>query len=214
MSNLKELDLRNCSLTQLDNDTFANLPKLEKLFLSHNMLTELTGQTFINLHHLNHLDLSYNTEEPGTSYNSDPFSYYLSGLSLDEDVFYNLPSLIFLDLSHTKLKKESVLALSALREKVEQLSLCYTDIPLIIKEMFADTNLKVLDLSGNPGLITQLSATWFEGLEKKLEILIFENSKINILGPLRNLTKLRMLSLGESSLHLSWNKVFYDFSPF
>lgn len=198
MGNLKELDLRNCSLTRLDDDTFANLLKLEKLFLSHNMLLELTAQTFIHLKHLNHLDLSYNMEEPGTSYIADPFSYLLSGLSLEEDIFQNLPNLIFLDLSHTKLKKESVLALSKLREKVEQLSLCYTEIPLIIKEMFASTNLKVLDLSGNPGLITMLSATWFEGLEKKLEILIFENSKINVLGALRNLSKLRMLSLGKN----------------
>lgn len=200
MENLKELDLRNCSLTRLENDTFANLRNLEKLFLSHNMLIELKSQTFANLHRLSHLDLSYNTEEPGTSYIIDPFSYLLSGLSLEEDIFYNLNNLIFLDLSHTKLKKESILALSQLQNKVEQLSLCYTDIPLIIKGMFSSTNLKVLDLSGNPGLITQLSASWFEGLEKKLEILIFEDSKINVLGPLRNLSKLQMLSLGESRL--------------
>lgn len=197
MNSLKELDLRNCSLIKLDRDIFDNLPSLEKLFLSHNFLAEIESKTFLSLVRLTHLDLSYNTMDEGTSYIVDPFSFFLSGLMLEEDLFGNLTNLIFLDLSHTKLKQESVRALSALRDKVEQLSLCFTDIPLIIPRMFSGTNLKVLDLSGNPSLIPNLLSSWFSGLEQKLEILIFENSNIKNIGPFRNLKKLRMLSLGE-----------------
>lgn len=197
MNSLKELDLRNCSLSTVEYNLFENLPVLEKLFLSHNHLDTIPAATFSNLKHLNHLDLSYNKVIEKSSSIFDPFSFYLAGLLLEENVLSNLPSLVFLDLSHSKLRQESVRALSELREKVEQLSLCYTDIPLIVPRMFSHTNLKVLDLSGNPSLIPNLSPTWFGGLEPKLEILIFQNSTIKNLAPLRNLRKLRMLDLGE-----------------
>src|SRR5690349_15430417 len=116
MKNLKELDLRNCSLTNLDYDLFDNLPKLEKLFLSHNSLGTISQKTFSKLPFLRHLDLSYNMEELSLGYrNSDVFSFYLSGLMLEEDAFLKLTSLRFLDLSHSKLKQESVKALASLR---------------------------------------------------------------------------------------------------
>lgn len=144
---------------------------------------------------LSHLDLSYNALEPVQSYIIDPFAFYLNGLLIDDSIFSNLPSLLFLDLSHTKLRQESLKALAGLRDKVEQLSLCYTDLPLIAPRMFSSTNMKVIDLSGNPGLLPSLSSTWFEGLEDKLEILIFQDSNIKNIGPLRKLKKLRMLDL-------------------
>lgn len=199
MSNLKELDLRNCSLTRLEYDIFSSLHNLEKLFLSHNMFETISSITFSNLFHLSHLDLSYNSMEEFTPFNFDPFSFYLNGLMLDETVFANLTNLVFLDLSHTKLRQESVRALSMLQSKVEQLSLCYTEIPLIAPKMFSETNLKVLDLSGNPSLTPNLDSTWFSGLELKLEILIFQDSNIKSLSALRNLKMLKMLDLGMFS---------------
>ena len=198
LKSLKELDLRNCSLTVLEPHFFEKLLGLEKLFLSHNMLSEVTAQTFINLKSLKHLDLSYQEVLPsiGMAYGVvDPFSKLFTGLYLEDSVFSELESLIFLDLSHTKLKQESVRALQ-LRNKIEQLSLCYTDLPMIAPEMFVNTNLKVLDLSGNPGLASSMNWTWFSGLEKTLEIFVFENSNIKNIEPLSNLQKLRMLSLG------------------
>ena len=162
------------------------------------MLSEVSAQTFINLKSLKHLDLSYQEVLPsiGMAYGVvDPFSKLFTGLYLEDSVFSELESLIFLDLSHTKLKQESVRALQ-LRNKIEQLSLCYTDLPMIAPEMFVNTNLKVLDLSGNPGLASSMNWTWFSGLEKTLEIFVFENSNIKNIEPLSNLQKLRMLSLG------------------
>jgi Leucine-rich repeat (LRR) protein len=198
MNNLKELDLRNCSLTYLEFNIFDNLLKLEKLFMSHNALVTLSSRTFSPLYHLNHLDLSYNRQVHSNGYGyQDAFSVFLSGLMIDEETFYNLPNLIFLDLSHSKLKQESIRALQRFREKLEQLSLCYTEIPLIVAHMFKKTNLKVLDLSGNTNLNNVLSPSWFSGLENQLEILVFRDSYIKNITPLKNLVKLRMLDLGE-----------------
>lgn len=197
MNSLKELDLRNCSLSYLEYNIFDNLRNLEKLFLSHNSLSLISTRTFAPMYFLNHLDLSYNRINEISPYMFDPFSAFLSGLMIEEEVFNQLPNLIFLDLSHSKLKQESIRALSRFREKVEQLSLCYTEIPILSPYIFMFTNLKVLDLSGNPNLNTGLTSSWFGGLENKLEILIFKNSYIKNLAPLRNLRKLRMLDLGK-----------------
>jgi Leucine-rich repeat (LRR) protein len=196
MSSLKELDLRNCSLNYLEYNVFDNLRNLEKLFLSHNSISVISARTFAPLYFLNHLDLSYNRMVEITPFRYDAFSVFLSGLMIEEEVFHQLPNLIFLDLSHSKLKQESIRALTRFREKIEQLSLCYTEIPLIAPFMFMFTNLKVLDLSGNPNLNSALTSTWFGGLEQKLEILIFKNSNIKVIAPLKNLKKLRMLDLG------------------
>lgn len=202
MTALKELDLRNCSLSYLEYNVFDNLRNLEKLFLSHNSLSVVSARTFAPMYLLNHLDLSYNRVQEISGYNYDPFSVFLSGLMIDEEVFSQLPNLIFLDLSHSKLKQESIRALTRFREKIEQLSLCYTEIPIITPLMFMHTSLKVLDLSGNPNLNTGLTSSWFSGLETKLEILIFKNSYIKNLSPLRNLKKLRMLDLSASMSYL------------
>lgn len=198
LSNLRELDLRNCSITYLEHDVFDNLPSLEKLYLSYNKILNISSDSFSSLTRLNHLDLSYNKQEVFTPYGIvDPFELYLSGLLLEENLFQNLPYLIFLDLSHTKLKQESLRALQWLPKRMEQLSLCYTDIPLIIPGMFSSTNLKVLDLSGNTGLISGMLPSWFGGLEDKLEILIFRRTNLKHIGAIRNLRALRMLDLGE-----------------
>lgn len=198
MASLQELDLRNCSITALEPDIFVNLPNLKKIFLAHNRLSHIVSQTFSKLGHLQHIDLSYNIFEAATAYSApDPFSVIHSGMILDEDVFYNLPNLIFLDFSYTKLNYGSIRALEYLGAMFEQLSLCYTEIPLITPRLFSNTNLKVLDLSGNPNLISNLSPVWFDGLDNKLEIMVFRNSNLKNFSSLAHLKKLRMLDLGE-----------------
>lgn len=164
------------------------------------MLEYISDSTFAYLTNLKHLDLSYQeiVQPFYLGFNQmDPFSKLFTGLFLEEHVFDELSSLTFLDLSQTKLKQESVRALQ-LQNKVEQLSLCYTDLPMIAPGMFLNTKLKVLDLSGNPGLASNMNWTWFRGLEDSLEIFVFEHSNIKNLEPLRNLRKLRMISLGMS----------------
>lgn len=165
---------------------------------------------FAGLSNLFHLDISYNTatqfqssEKTGGYKNVDPFSvYFEDGLWIDGDSFVSLQNLTFLDFSHSKLKQESVKAFTALSPKIQQLSLCYTGIPLIINRMFAETNLKVLDLSGNPSLTPNLTPASFGGLENKLEILIFQNSNLkDMTYCMRNLKKLRMLDLAQNNIN-------------
>ena len=209
---MKELDIRNCTIEYLSPNSFNNLKNLEKLFLSHNLLKDLSVLMFAGLSNLYHLDISYNTakqfvssesEYTGGYNNVDPFSvYFEDGLWIDGDSFLSLQNLTFLDFSHSKLKQESVKAFTALSPKIQQLSLCYTGIPLIIKRMFADTNLKVLDLSGNPSLTPNLTPDSFGGLENKLEILIFQNSNLKAMTYcMRNLRKLRMLDLAQNNIN-------------
>lgn len=202
MTNLQELDLRNCSILALEPDFFDNLPNLKKIFLAHNRLSHIVSGTFSNLEYLQHLDLSYNIFQTAAAYGpyQDPFLVIHSGLLLDEDVFSNMHNLIFLDFSYTKLNYSSIRALAYLGSVFEQLSLCYTEIPLITPRLFYKTNLKVLDLSGNPNLISNLSPTWFDGLENKLEIMVFRNSNLKNFTSLGHLRKLRMLDLGELNI--------------
>ncbi|CAO1345264.1 unnamed protein product [Diamesa serratosioi] len=210
LNNLKELDIRNCNIEYLSPNSFNNLKNLEKLFLSHNLLKDLRVMMFAGLSNLYHLDISYNTatqfessENTGGYKNVDPFSvYFEDGLWIDGDSFVHLQNLTFLDLSHSKLKQESVKAFTTLSPKIQQLSLCYTGIPLIINRMFAETNLKVLDLSGNPSLTPNLTPASFGGLENKLEILIFQNSNLkDMTYCMRNLRKLRMLDLAQNNIN-------------
>ena len=207
---LKELDIRNCNIEYLSPNSFSNLKNLEKLFLSHNLLKDLRVVMFAGLSNLFHLDISYNTAtqiqssvNTGGYNNVDPFSvYFEDGLWIDGDSFASMQNLTFLDFSHSKLKQESVKAFTALSPKIQQLSLCYTGIPLIINRMFAETNLKVLDLSGNPSLTPNLTPASFGGLENKLEILIFQNSNLkDMTYCMRNLKKLRMLDLGQNNIN-------------
>lgn len=162
---------------------------------------------FAGLSNLYHLDISYNTatqvKETSGYGIVDPFSvYFEDGLWIDGDSFETMQNLTFLDFSHSKLKQESVKAFTTLSPKIQQLSLCYTGIPLIINRMFAETNLKVLDLSGNPSLTPNLTPASFGGLENKLEILIFQNSNLkDMTYCMRNLKKLRMLDLAKNNIN-------------
>lgn len=210
LNNLRELDIRNCNIEYLSPNSFNNLKNLEKLFLSHNLLKDLRLMMFAGLSNLFHLDISYNTatqikssENTGGYKNVDPFSvYFEDGLWIDGDSFESMQNLTFLDFSHSKLKQESVKAFTTLSPKIQQLSLCYTGIPLIINRMFAETNLKVLDLSGNPSLTPNLTPASFGGLENKLEILIFQNSNLkDMTYCMRNLKKLRMLDLAKNNIN-------------
>lgn len=192
MLTLKELDLRNCSIDSLDENIFRNLPQLEHLFLAHNLFKRVASSAFMYLSKLTHLDISYN------NYYRDKKELVLTDngeLFLPENAFQNLSELFFLDFSHTKLLPESIKAFSTLGSKMEQLSLCYTDISTIPTSMFNGANIKVLDLSGNQDLSKSLHHSAFKGLESKLEVLVFGDSNLKHLRYFKNLGMLRMLDL-------------------
>jgi Leucine-rich repeat (LRR) protein len=130
------------------------VPNLKKLYLSHNNFVSIPSHIFGHMTYLAHLDLSYQNAiitTPNSYVPRDPYITITEGLLLPEDLFYRLDNLLFLDLSHTKLLASSVKAFTMLGAKLQQLSLCYTSLPIIGRKMFSNTNLKVLDISGNPG---------------------------------------------------------------
>lgn len=196
------MDLRYCQIKVLEADGFKNLPALEKLFISNNELVEISCFIFNGLNQLTHLDLSYNMEVPTTANND-----YSGGLTIPKDVFSNLKNLKFLDLSHTKLNTLSTAAFSRLGKNLQQLSLCYTFFPTILDRMFENTNLKVLDLSGNPSISLNLKEESLQGL-KSLEILSFESSNVQNLDWLKCLKQIHILLLKKNNIGTITNKTF------
>lgn len=186
----------------LEDDGFKNLPALERLFLSHNQLLDISDNIFNGLYELTHLDISYNMEVPTVA--ADDYS---GGLNLPKTIFSSLTKLKFLDFSHSKLNTLSTAAFSRLGNNIQQLSLCYTFFPTLLDRMFSNTNLKVLDLSGNPSISLNLKEDSFQGL-KALEILSFESSNIQNLDWVACLLNIHILLLKNNNIGSVTNETF------
>lgn len=204
LGQLKELDLRNCKITSIQEDAFTNMQSLQKMYLANNNLISLSGQIFTNVQNLVHLDVSYNAIEYSlTNFYTNPFERFTRGLVVEESAFAELTNLKFLDFSHTRLEPSSMKSFVYLPSKLEQLSLCYTGVIMIGLGMFQRTpNLKVLDLSGNSPLTGNMDHNTFDGLQSTLEILAFENSSVKHLDWLGNLNSLKMLKLNDNNINL------------
>ena len=57
---LRSLHLRDCGITEIQEETFSSLPLLETLDLSHNLLSHLSSATFLALPRLRSLNVSSN----------------------------------------------------------------------------------------------------------------------------------------------------------
>lgn len=200
---LRELDLRQCGITDLHENTFKNVTNLVKLFLSKNNIVQIPSTIFDYLTSLKHLDLSYNNSTRGiTGYRSnDIYLSVVGGLLLSDYVFSNLTELRVLDLSHSKISVTSARSINFLGPKLEQLSLCHSGIQIIAPRMFSNTNLKVLDISGNPSIASTMERDIFDGLENKLEILFFKYSNVKWLGFLDYLENLVILCLKGNTIN-------------
>lgn len=193
MANLLELDLRNCHMMGLKSSYFTNLPNLMRLFVSHNFFTTIRADDVFSLRNLQHLDISYN-EIP------KKYAKQKDGLLFEENLFKNLPRLMFLDLSHTKLSSNSSRALRHIGSSMAQLSLCYTGIKSLDIDTFSNTRIKVIDLSGNTELYANLTPHHFQYLDETLEIFVFRNGDIRGKDLFTYLKKLRMLDLRHNRI--------------
>lgn len=202
MTNLLELDLRNCHMTGLKSSYFYNLPSLFRLFVSHNYFTTINADDIHSLGNLQHLDISYNLIPPN-------YTQIYDGLLLEEELFKRLPRLMFLDLSYSKLNNNSVRALRHLGPAITQLSLCHTDLKTLEIDTFYNTGLKVLDLSGNKELYKHLTTDHFQDLVDKLEILVFRDAQANDKDLFTYLKTLRMLDLRNNQIS---SLIPYDFT--
>uniref|UniRef100_A0A1L8E3B1 Putative toll-like receptor 13 n=2 Tax=Nyssomyia neivai TaxID=330878 RepID=A0A1L8E3B1_9DIPT len=210
LEQLKELDVRRCSIEIIGNNAFMGLKNLRKLYLSHNRIIQLSSATFISLPLLMHLDVSFNTPElwETPAHMTAALERAIGGIRLASRTFEGLKKLKFLDFSHTRVEASSTNAFSHLPPLVQQLSLCHTGVQIIGYGMFNGTNLQVLDISGNPQLTSTMRANTFEGLEDKLEILSFQDSNVKHLSWLQHLPKLRMLMLRGNNINQLANSSF------
>lgn len=209
LPSLKELDIRNCRITSLEDYMFANIQNLQKLFLSNNEIIQIHANAFVTLNYLAHLDLSSNTLRR-TARSYDIYSQINEGILLPDTLFRSLPNLIFLDLSFTRLLPISVISFIEFGSKLKQLSLCYTGISLLVGGMFRHTNLTVLDISGNPALTNSLRHDSFDGLENTLTILAFEFATVKSLRWITDLVELKMLNLHGNNINQFSNNTFQN----
>ncbi|XP_053685761.1 uncharacterized protein LOC128735295 [Sabethes cyaneus] len=211
MENLRVLDLRYCGLSFLPAQAFVNTSNLWLLFLSHNSLTELNANQLIGLSGLRHLDISYNVQAKYAGFTDygtpDPYNSLTEGLNMSENTFTWLTNLSFLDVSHTKLLSISSKAFRHVA--VQQLSLCYTGIAIIVGSMM-NGSLKVLDISGNPGISTAIHHEQSDsrGFNVNLEILVCQNSTVKHLDWLNGMISLRVLLLGTNNINQLKNGTF------
>ncbi|XP_017022730.1 toll-like receptor 1 isoform X1 [Drosophila kikkawai] len=202
---LLELDISNCSIEYVSKETFQNMSNLRRLFMSDNKFMTLKHDTFLYIPKVQYLDLSFT--------NVLTYSYQLQlptlemamslvyGLKIQQNVFKLLPELIYLDLSHSKMTRNSAVAFAHLGEKVRFLSLCYTAIPMVSSAIFKNTAVEGLDLSGNPYLSYNIIDDAFDGIADTLKYLYFERSNLKDLEWSKPLKKLQVLGLAGNNIN-------------
>ncbi|KMZ00761.1 toll-like receptor 13 [Drosophila simulans] len=205
MPRLLELDISNCSIEYVSKEAFKNVSNLRRLFMSDNKIMTISHDTFYYVQGVQYLDLSFT--------NFLTYSYQLQlptlemalsliyGLKIQQNVFKYLPELIYLDLSHSKMTRNSAVAFAHLGDKLKFLSLCYTAIPMVSSTIFKNTVLEGLDLSGNPYLSYNIIDDAFDGIANTLKYLYFERSNIKDLEWSKSLKKLQVLGLAGNNIN-------------
>ncbi|XP_017121428.1 toll-like receptor 13 isoform X2 [Drosophila elegans] len=202
---LVELDISNCSIEYVSKDTFRNVTGLRRLFMSDNKIMTIYHDTFYYIQGLQYLDLSFT--------NFLTYNYQLQlptlemalsliyGLKIQQYVFKLLPELVYLDLSHSKMTRNSAVAFAHLGAKLRYLSLCYTSIPMVSSTIFKNTVLEGLDLSGNPYLSYNVIDDAFDGIADTLKYLYFEQSNLKDLEWAKSLKNLQVLGLAGNNIN-------------
>ncbi|XP_016956224.1 toll-like receptor 2 type-2 [Drosophila biarmipes] len=205
MPHLVELDISNCSIEFVSREAFQNVSNLRRLFMSANKIMTINHDTFHHIQRVQYLDLSFT--------NFLTYSYQLQlptlemalsliyGLKIQQNVFKLLPELIYLDLSHSKMTRNSAVAFAHLGDKLRYLSLCYTAIPMVSSTIFKNTALEGLDLSGNPYLSYNIIDDAFDGISDTLKYLYFERSNLRDLEWAKSLKNVQVLGLAGNNIN-------------
>uniref|UniRef100_A0A0A1WGA5 Leucine-rich repeat-containing G-protein coupled receptor 6 n=1 Tax=Zeugodacus cucurbitae TaxID=28588 RepID=A0A0A1WGA5_ZEUCU len=169
--NVKELDMRNCSVQVVTWECFLMAQNLRILLLSNNRLQVITTNTFKYASELQYLFLDSNRL-----------------VQLDSDSFEGLTALRYLDMSHnrlTQLPKRLFDYLPAL----EELRMDYNRIRTLSNQPFVNNlNLLILSMSGNQ--LEQIDDNTFRRQSKFIILDITNNpqlSKLVLLLQLHNL---------------------------
>ncbi|XP_038219817.1 toll-like receptor 1 [Zerene cesonia] len=181
---LKELDLRACNIEVLDAFIFQGMPYLTALYLGENSISFVDAHAFVGLNSLRHLDISRNRED-------DP-KRILFFESADTLQRLNLQSL---DLSFTAVDTR---ALGNFGTKLERLSVCYTGLFPLKPNIFANTSMKYLDLSGNAEILHEEGV--LRGLENSLRVLYVNSIALKSLDFIKGFTKLEVLKASQNKI--------------
>ncbi|XP_060656219.1 toll-like receptor 4 isoform X2 [Drosophila nasuta] len=212
MPQLLELDVSNCSIEYLTREAFRNVTNLRKLFISNNKIMTLEADTFYHIQGLQYLDLSFtNVLNYNYQFSMPTLEVILNlvyGLKIYQTVFKMLPELVYLDLSHSKITRNSAVAFTHLGSKLKYLSLCYTSFPMVSNGLFKNTALEGLDLSGNSFISYNIVDDAFDGIGDTLKCLYFEHSNLGDLSWSKPLRNLLVLGLAGNNINALSSDVF------
>ncbi|XP_064541108.1 toll-like receptor 13 isoform X3 [Drosophila montana] len=212
LPHLLELEISNCSIEYLSKEAFKNVTNLRKLFISYNKIMTINFDTFYYIQGVQYLDLSFT--------NVLNYNYQLSmptlevvlnlvyGLKIHQTAFKLLPKLVYLDLSHSKITRNSAVAFTHLGNKLKYLSLCYTSFPMVSNGLFKNTALEGLDMSGNPFVSYNIVDDAFDSIGDTLKFLYFEHSNLKDINWLKPLRKLQLLGLAGNNINALSVEVF------
>ncbi|XP_047542564.1 toll-like receptor 13 [Vanessa atalanta] len=189
-SNLRELDLRSCSIQALGSHTFQRMPKLRNLYLGENNIHYIETNAFSSLTALKHLDLSRNYAYDENGQQRD---MYFESL----DILRNL-NLESLDLSFTNFGQRNINILKGVERKLKRLSICYAGLNRIRDDVFYFPSMKYLDVSGNYEILSTPNV--FRDLNNSLQILFAENVALRNMNVFQNLSNLEILKLTNNEI--------------
>lgn len=196
LANLIELNLGNNKITLIQDKSFVNLIKLEKLFLYSNKLTQINKATFEGLCNLNELSLRYNFI---SFIQDDSFEnlkkleiLHFGGIKYSDRMTNNL----YLDNELTQITRNTFNGLGNLKE----LNISWNRLSSIQNDAFQMLhNLEELDLSANE--INELNENTFNGLNN-LKVLKLYSNRIDKIdeNSFDCLDKLEKLHIGKQRL--------------
>ncbi|XP_013176709.1 PREDICTED: toll-like receptor 6 [Papilio xuthus] len=181
--NLRELDLRLCGITELEDGIFSNMINLDKLYLGENNIYTISERTFRGLMRLRHLDIS--RIDGGIHFG-------------DVNVFTGMESLNALDLSFTKLAQRDLLALRAATRSLQTLSICHSGLSNLGTNFFSNTSIRFLDVSGNSNIFDDIGA--LRGLESSSQVIYAGDVALRHMRVFENLTSLEILRVSNNEI--------------
>lgn len=188
--NLKELDLRSCSIQALGNHSFQRMPALQYLYLGENIIHYIEANTFNSLTALRHLDLSRNHARDADDIPKD--------IRIDTmDLFKNI-NIESLDLSFTHLGLRNIDMIKSVEHSVVRMSLCYTGLIKIREDHIVFKKLKYLDVSGSIEIL--YSTNFLRSLRDTLEVLYAEGVGMKNMNNFHGFSKLEVLKLTSNEI--------------
>lgn len=189
--NLKELDLRACSIQVLGPNLFRGMKKLSALYIGENEIHFIDATAFYGLENLVHLDFSRNQaiDENGNPKNLATDSYF---------AFQHLESLVSLDMSYTKMTQRNLGMIKSLGKSLRSLSLCETGLNNLTENIFSSTSIEILDVSKNNGILNLNRA--LRGIEKSLVILYAQEVGLQTFDVFENFSNLMILQLANNEI--------------